>query len=153
MSYPDFYHAWYGIGLHHSIPDVLSQMQESDYIYPLNFRVRISGRQSENMIAKRLWNRIYCQAFPNKKGKPPEIEDLGDLEQELLALQDELQVQKLAIIFHDCEPPPNLISLLNQLTDFLHIGWITDQPVPFRSFHPDPIDTLASRIQSWLDEL
>ncbi|MEB3233092.1 MAG: hypothetical protein VKJ64_18955, partial [Leptolyngbyaceae bacterium] len=138
--------------LENKLFEIISIKSESGQHHVLNITVRVSDNQSENTIAKRLWTRIYSQAFPDRKNRP-KVEDLGDLEQELLSLQDELQVQKLAIIFHDCEPQPNLVSLLNQLTDFLHIGWITDQPVSFRSFHPDPIDTLASRIQSWLDEL
>ncbi|MGB3496292.1 MAG: NACHT domain-containing protein [Elainellaceae cyanobacterium] len=129
----------------------LNKLQnESKYIFII--AIQTLENQTENAIAKRLWNRIFPQAFPDEK-EIPKIEDIGDLERLLLQLQNQLQVQKLAIVFYDCEPHPNLVSLLNQLTDFLHIGWVTHQPVPFRSFHPEPIGTLQSRVQIWIEQL
>lgn len=133
------------------IPDVLKQLEATDSTYPFAITLQVSPDQGENTIAQRLWNRLFEQAYPEEE--IPSVEDLGDLEQAICHLETQLELDHLAVIFYNTEPQAGLVSLLQQVSDRISIGWITDQPVPFRSFQAEPLETLASRVQNWVNDL
>jgi hypothetical protein len=116
------------------------------------FLITLSSDSGQNKmeICKRLLSRIFLSSASDLA--IPEIKDVGDLEKAILQLKVRLDNQFQGIIFYETEPKATLVSTCLQFSDIVHIGWITDQPVPFRTFHPNSTN-LVSAIQSWLDEI
>ena len=167
ISYIDFYDAWHGkspsdgrlvnsqdfeaVNLRKNVSiETLECLEAKESINYLFTSLVISEDQPEDLVAKRLFNRLFHKILPNEN--LPKLRDLADLEREIFNLKQRLEISHIAIIFHKTEPHSVLVNLCRQLADILYIGWITDQPVPFRTFHPDSTD-LVSAIQSWLDEI
>jgi len=167
MSYSDFLKAWnkpkdklthnldFGFGSLHYVRNIFSsqdfkRINRERNLAAILINLKISEDQQQNVIAKRLWGRIFNQFFPDEV--PSEINDIGDLERNIFEMRTRLGVRKIAIMLFQTDPVPVFVDVCQQISDLVHIGWITNQPVPFRSFHPESTN-LGSAIQSWLDEI
>ena len=83
---------------------------------------------------------------------PENIPDPTLLKTKLLHLRKYLNIKKLALIFYNSDPNPELLQIFNVLQSSFSIAWVTDQPHPYRSFLP-PAENLPKLIQTWLTEL
>ncbi|MBJ7296951.1 MAG: hypothetical protein JHC73_11685 [Dolichospermum sp.] len=98
-------------------------------------------------------DKIYGEIFPKQKANS--IEDIFDLEHELQPMREYLKTDKIALIFCNINPPPELIKFCQQLqNDWLKIALITDTPIasPLSGFPPQQ-DNLLGVVQTWLEEL
>ncbi|WP_413171803.1 HEAT repeat domain-containing protein [Anabaena azotica] len=177
LTYPKFYQAWHATPTYHpemadyqpstdtttlnqleqqytDIYTQLKQLQPTSTTYPIPFNAaNLEGKTAEKAIAKGILIKIYGEIYPKQKAK--NIEDIFDLENELQPLREHLKTDKIALIFCDINPHPELINFCQQLqNDWLKIAFITDTPIasPLSGFPPQQ-DNLLGVVQTWLEEL
>jgi hypothetical protein len=161
MTYPEFYRAWHATDtlnqLQQQYTDIytqLKQLQPTSTTYPIFLNAaKLEGKTAEKAIAKGILIKIYGEIYPKQKAKT--IEDIFDLENELQPLRNRLNTDKIALIFCDINPHPELIKFCQQLQkDWLKIAFITDTPIasPLSGFPPQQ-DNLLGVVQTWLEEL
>ena len=163
MNYPQFYQAWHATDtttlnqLEQQYTDIytqLKQLQPTSTTYPIPLNAaNLEGKTAEKAIAKGILIKIYGEIFPKQKAE--NIEDIFDLENELQPLREHLKKDKIALIFCDINPHPELIKFCQQLqNDWLKIALITDTPIasPLSGFPPQQ-DNLLGVVQTWLEEL
>lgn len=112
----------------------------------------VSGIREE-AIAQEFTNQLYEVLLPDEM--IPEIRHIPELKRLLSNITKQLQIKNLVLILQNDNPYPELITFCQKLSTskILHIGWITDQAVPFRSFQPEPKAILENAIHGWLNEL
>jgi HEAT repeat protein len=161
LTYPQFYQAWHATNtlnqLEQQYTDIytqLKQLQPTSTTYPIPLNAaNLEGKTAEKAIAKGILIKIYGEIFPKQKAE--NIEDIFDLENELQPLREHLKTDKIALIFCDINPHPELINFCQQLqNDWLKIALITDTPIasPLSGFLPQQ-DNLLGVVQTWLEEL
>lgn len=135
-------------------PNLICSLSPAISCCVLSLTFNFSSQETGNSILKRIRNRLYAQISLDEPSER-QIHDIGDFEETLLFLRSQLGCEYLVIILHHTSPQAVLVNICQQISDIVHIGWITDQPIPcntIRTFHPDSTD-LSSAIQSWLDEI
>ena len=131
----------------------LKQLQPTSTTYPIPLNAaNLEGKTAEKAIAKGILIKIYGEIYPKQKAE--NIEDIFDLENELQPLREHLKTDKIALIFCDINPHPELIKFCQQLQkDWLKIALITDIPIasPLSGFPPQQ-DNLLGVVQTWLEK-
>jgi HEAT repeat protein len=137
LTYPQFYQAWHTTPTYHpemadyqpstdtttlnqleqqytDIYTQLKQLQPTSTTYPILLNAaNLEGKTAEKAIAKGILIKIYGEIYPKQKAKT--IEDILDLENELQPLREHLKTDKIALIFCDINPHPELINFCQQL--------------------------------------
>ncbi|MEA5576416.1 HEAT repeat domain-containing protein [Anabaena sp. UHCC 0451] len=163
LTYPQFYQAWHATNtttlnqLQQQYTDIytqLKQLQPTSTTYPIPLNAaNLEGKTAEKAIAKGILIKIYGEIFPKQKAE--NIEDIFDLENQLQPLRKHLNTDKIALIFCDINPHPELINFCQQLqkNHWLKIALITDTPIasPLSGFSPQQ-DNLLGVVQTWLEE-
>ena len=108
----------------------------------------------KNEIVQAFCNRLYPKLLPNETIPP--VQTVTDLEREIIHLKQQLQTPHLFILLlADGTPTPEVIDCCDYLTDVLHLGWITPDPLPLpppqRSFVRSQENLLAA-VESWVAE-
>ncbi|MBD2295067.1 HEAT repeat domain-containing protein [Anabaena sphaerica FACHB-251] len=163
LTYPQFYKTWHATDtttlnqLEQQYTDIytqLKQLQPTSTTYPIPLNAaNLEGKTAEKAIAKGILIKIYGEIFPKQKANS--IEDIFDLENELQPLREHLKTDKIALIFCNINPHPELINFCQQLqNNWLKIALITDTPIasPLSGFPPQQ-DNLLGVLQTWLQEL
>ncbi|MBD2664813.1 hypothetical protein B6N60_04085 [Richelia sinica FACHB-800] len=176
LTYPQFYQAWHATPTYHpkmadyqpstdttlnkleqqytDIYTQLKQLQPTSTTYPIPLNAaNLEGKTAEKAIAKGILIKIYGEIFPKQKANS--IEDIFDLENELQPLREHLKTDKIALIFCNINPHPELINFCQQLQNhWLKIALITDTLIvsPLSAFLPQQ-DNLLGSVQTWLEEL
>ena len=111
-----------------------------------------AGETEEAKLAKALRNRIYEQIDPDTTRHP--VADFFDLEEYIINLKKRLEIPKIVILIHNCEPEEAIAQFCRKLTNIARIIWITDAPVepPIKAFSPGH-PNLVEAVESWLEEL
>ncbi|MBD2664924.1 putative signal transduction protein with Nacht domain [Richelia sinica FACHB-800] len=161
LTYPQFYQAWYATDTttlnqqqYTDIYTQLKQLQPTSTTYPIPLNAaNLEGKTAEKAIAKGILIKIYGEILPKQKANS--IEDIFDLENELQPLREHLKTDKIALIFCNINPHPELIKFCQQLQNhWLKIALITDTPIasPLSGFPPQQ-DNVLGVLQTWLEEL
>lgn len=142
--------------LENQLLDIRSQLQPTDKIYPLWIDAQaLEGETDKSTIAQEILNQIFLAAFPDTP-EIPIVNNAAQLRSWIPRIKRRLQKQNLALILHQYEPYPELVSFCRQLAsgNVLHIGWITDKPLeaPLRGFPPAQ-PNLRNVLQNWIDKI
>lgn len=158
ISYPEFFKAWHGDSS--SIPNLESQftnihlqLQATDKKFPIYLNANTLQNETDtSFISQEICNQIYFTAFPN--AEPPEVNNAAQIKRLIPRFKNQLQTQKLALIFDNCQPNQELVAFCHKITDVVSIAWITDQPLeaPLRGFPPNQ-PNLLNAIQNWINEI
>lgn len=161
MTYPHFYQAWHGErfpvqALENQFLDIHSQLQPTDKIYPFWIDVQaLAGETDASAIAQEILNQIFFAAFPDTP-EIPQVNNTAQLRSKIPKIKRQLQTSNLALILHQSEPYPELVSFCRRLAtgNVIHIGWITDKPLeaPLRDFSPAQ-SNLPNALQNWINEI
>ncbi|WP_254173597.1 HEAT repeat domain-containing protein [Planktothrix pseudagardhii] len=109
---------------------------------------------TKNEFIQAFCNRLYQKLLPD--GTPPEVQTPANLETKIIHLKQQLQTPHLFILLlADGTPTPEVIDCCDYLTDVLHLGWVTPDPLPLpppqRSFVASQ-DNLLEAVESWVRE-
>ncbi|MBD2480448.1 NACHT domain-containing NTPase [Planktothrix sp. FACHB-1365] len=109
---------------------------------------------TKNEFIQAFCNRLYQKLLPDIT--PPEVQTPANLETKIIHLKQQLQTPHLFILLlADGTPTPEVIDCCDYLTDVLHLGWITPDPLPLpfpqRSFVASQ-DNLLKAVESWVRE-
>ncbi|RZM76563.1 hypothetical protein DYY88_18030 [Leptolyngbya iicbica LK] len=103
MPYQEFFEAWNEqcqvFSKSRFLSDVLAHIQVGNAISLIGLNLSIPDSQTEDIIAKRFYNRTVFQVLPDEA--PTKLKDVGDLEQLLLALRIRLKKKYLAFVLYD----------------------------------------------------
>lgn len=133
------------------IADFCFQLQPTCNIHLLCIHAHSLTEMTDTTeIAQELCNLIFLKALIDDI---PEVNNAPQLKRHFIQLKNQLQKPKLALILHNCQPHPELIKFCRQITDVMHIGFITDSPIehPLKGFPPNQ-PNLVNAIESWLEE-
>ncbi|HAO10569.1 MAG TPA: hypothetical protein DCQ51_05170, partial [Planktothrix sp. UBA8407] len=109
---------------------------------------------TESKFVQAFCNRLYQKLLPHQT--LPKVQTVTDLETEIIHLKQQLQTPQLFILLQgDGTPTPEVIDCCDYLTEELHLGWVTPDPLPLpppqRSFVASQENLLAA-VSSWVAE-
>ena len=172
LPYPKFHHAWHKptplhpemtditpVGntptvrqLEKQFPDISTQLSHLP-VHCINVN-KLLTLNIKNEIVQAFCNRLYQKLLPNET--IPKVQTVTDLETEIIHLKQQLQTPHLFILLQgDGTPTPEVIDYCDYLTEELHLGWITPDPLPLpppqRSFVVSQ-ENLLKAVESWVAE-
>ncbi len=173
LPYPKFYQAWHHntltphpevadntpVGntptvrqLEQQITDICSQLPHLP-LHCININ-KLLTLNTKNEFIQAFCNRLYQKLLPDET--PPEVQTPANLETKIIHLKQQLQTPQLFILLlADGTPTPEVIDCCDYLTDVLHLGWITPDPLPLpppqRSFMASQ-ENLLEAVESWVAE-
>lgn len=154
LPYPKFHQAW-----HHNTsipcPKIINICNQLPHLplHCINVN-KLLTLNIKNEIVQAFCNRLYPKLLPNETIPP--VQTVTDLEREIIHLKQQLQTPHLFILLlADGTPTPEVIDCCDYLTEVLHLGWITSDPLPLpppqRSFVVSQ-ENLLEAVESWVAE-
>ncbi|VXD12484.1 HEAT repeat domain-containing protein [Planktothrix paucivesiculata] len=173
LPYPKFYQAWHHntltphpeitnntpVGntptvrqLEQQFTDICSQLPYP-HLHCIDAK-RLQNLNTKSEFVQAFCNRLYQKLLPNET--IPKVQNVTDLETKIIHLKQQLQTPHLFILLlADGTPTPEVLDCCDYLTDVLHLGWITPDPLPLpppqRSFMASQ-ENLLEAIESWVAE-
>ena len=172
LPYPKFYQAWHHntltphpeitnntpVGntptmrqLEQQFTDICTQLPHLP-LHCINVN-KLLTLNTKNEFIQAFCNRLYQKLLPDVT--PPEVQTPANLETKIIHLKQQLQTHLFILLLADGTPTPEVIDCCDYLTDVLHLGWITPDPLPLpppqRSFMASQENLLAS-VESWVAE-
>ncbi|VXD25017.1 hypothetical protein PL8927_830261 [Planktothrix serta PCC 8927] len=172
LPYPKFYQAWHHntitphpeitnntpVGntptvrqLEQQFTDICSQLPHLP-VHCININ-KLLTLNTKNEFIQAFCNRLYQKLLPDET--PPDVQTPANLETKIIHLKQQLQTYLFILLLADGTPTPEVIDCCDYLTDVLHLGWITPDPLPLpfpqRSFVTSQ-DNLLEAIESWVKE-
>ncbi|CAD5970844.1 hypothetical protein PCC9214_03801 [Planktothrix tepida] len=173
LPYPKFYQAWHHntltphpeiidntpVGntptvrqLEQQFTDICTQLPHLP-LHCINVN-KLLTLNTKNEFVQAFCNRLYQKLLPDET--PPEVQTPANLETKIIHLKQQLQTPHLFILLlADGTPTPEVIDCCDYLTDVLHLGWITPDPLPLpfpqRSFVASQ-ENLLEAVESWVRE-
>ncbi|MBE9144359.1 HEAT repeat domain-containing protein [Planktothrix mougeotii] len=173
LPYPKFYQAWHHntltphpevddntpVGntrtvrqLEQQITDISTQLSHLP-LHCININ-KLLTLNTESKFVQAFCNRLYQELLPNET--PPEVQTVTNLERKIIHLKQQLQTPQLFILLlTDGTPTPEVLDCCDYLTEVLHLGWVTPDPLPLpppqRSFVASQ-ENLLTAVESWVRE-
>lgn len=136
--------------LNQNILNLFPQLQSTDKTCPVVINAQsLEDENNEASIAQELCNQIYTKVFPDKINIP-EANNAPQLKRLIPNLKRQLNIQNIALIFHNGEPNEISVKFCKKITDIIHIKWITEQPI---AYGIPPQDNLINILQNWINNL
>jgi HEAT repeat protein len=134
------------------ITDICSQLPHLP-VHCINVN-KLLTLNTESKFVQAFCNRLYQKLLPDKT--IPKVQTVTDLERKIIHLKQQLQTPHLFILLlADGTPTPEVLDCCDYLTDVLHLGWITPDPLPLpppqRSFVASQ-ENLLKAVESWVAE-
>jgi len=108
---------------------------------------------TESKFVQAFCNRLYQKLLPDKT--IPKVQTVTDLERKIIHLKQQLQTHLFILLLADGTPTPEVLDCCDYLTDVLHLGWVTPDPLPLpppqRSFVASQ-ENLLEAVESWVAE-
>ncbi|SKB13525.1 hypothetical protein PL11201_520046 [Planktothrix sp. PCC 11201] len=137
--------------LEQQITDICSQLPHLP-LHCINVN-KLLTLNTKNEFIQAFCNRLYQKLLPHVT--PPEVQTPANLETKIIHLKQQLQTYLFILLLADGTPTPEVIDCCDYLTDVLHLGWITPDPLPLpppqRSFVASQ-ENLLEAVESWVAE-
>ncbi|MGL4497445.1 MAG: hypothetical protein ACRCU2_00150, partial [Planktothrix sp.] len=173
LPYPKFYQAWHSNTLtphpeitnntpvevlptvrqlEQQISDISTQLSHLP-VHCINVN-KLLTLNTKSEFVQAFCNRLYQKLLPNETIPP--VQTVTDLEREIIHMKQQLPTPDLFILLlADGTPTPEVIDYCDYLTEELHLGWITPDPLPLpppqRSFVASQ-ENLLEAVESWVAE-